>query len=276
MSYLHGLSQSGVSNTVREVTNAFNHPNILRRFIQFPQTVQKRQAIINGFSNKFQIPGCLGCIDCTHVALVRPNEHEERFLNRKHYHSRNVQIICDSNLNVLNVDATFGGATDDAHIWKNSEVQRHLRDLHQHGEHVWFLGDSAYPLRPWLLTPIVNAEPNTPDEHYTNLHTTCRNMVERCIGVMKARWRCLLAHRVLHYDHHMVAKIINACTVLHNICNRHRLPVPDLPIEDLEEDLNRQMPIQAEHDVVGEEHLLLERGRQQRELIIRRLWNNRR
>nr|CAH7743535.1 unnamed protein product [Callosobruchus chinensis] len=49
MSYLHGLSQSGVSNTVREVTNAFNHPNILRRFIQFPQTVQKRQAIINGY-----------------------------------------------------------------------------------------------------------------------------------------------------------------------------------------------------------------------------------
>nr|CAH7720962.1 unnamed protein product [Callosobruchus chinensis] len=101
MSYLHGLSQSGVSNTVREVTNAFNHPNILRRFIRFPQTVQKRQAIINGFSNKFQIPGCLGCIDCTHVALVRPNENEERFFNRKHYHSRNVQIICDSNLNVL-------------------------------------------------------------------------------------------------------------------------------------------------------------------------------
>nr|CAH7752199.1 unnamed protein product [Callosobruchus chinensis] len=93
MSYLHGLSQSGASNTVREVTNDFNHPNILRRFIRFPQTVQKRQAIINGFSNKFQIPGCLGCIDCTHVALVRPNENEERFFNRKHYHSRNVQII---------------------------------------------------------------------------------------------------------------------------------------------------------------------------------------
>nr|CAH7763421.1 unnamed protein product [Callosobruchus chinensis] len=170
MSYLHGLSQSGVSNTVREVTNAFNHPNILRRFIRFPQTVQKRQAIINGY-------------------------------------------ICDSNLNVLNVDATFGGATHDAHIWKNSEI------LYQHG---FFIGDSAYPLRPWLLTPIVNAEPNTPDEHYTNLHTTCRNTVERCIGVMKARWRCLLAHRVLHYDHHMVAKIINACTILHNICNRYR------------------------------------------------------
>nr|CAH7713982.1 unnamed protein product [Callosobruchus chinensis] len=93
MSYLHGLSQSGVSHTVREVTNVFNHPNILRRFIQFPQTVQKRQAIINGFSNKFQISGCLGCIDCTHVALVRPNENEERFFNRKHYHSRNVQIV---------------------------------------------------------------------------------------------------------------------------------------------------------------------------------------
>ncbi|VEN55297.1 unnamed protein product [Callosobruchus maculatus] len=31
--------------------------------------------------------------------------------------------------------------------------------------------DCGYPLRPWLLTPIVNAEPGTPEQHYTRAHS---------------------------------------------------------------------------------------------------------
>ncbi|VEN44827.1 unnamed protein product, partial [Callosobruchus maculatus] len=93
MNYIHGLSQAGVSKSVREVTNALNHPDILSRYIHFPGTVQGRQAVINGFSNKFGFPGCVGCIDCTHVALVRPSEDEGRFFNEKEYFSRNVQIV---------------------------------------------------------------------------------------------------------------------------------------------------------------------------------------
>ena len=40
----------------------------------------------------------------------------------------------------------------------------------------------------------------------------------------------------------MVAKIINACAVLHNIANRHRLPVPELASEDFQGDSNLQVP----------------------------------
>ncbi|KAJ8728930.1 hypothetical protein PYW07_006626 [Mythimna separata] len=93
MSYLHGLCQASVSNAVKEVTIAMNTQRILTKYIRFPQTQQERNTIINGFSNKFGFPGVLGCIDCTHVALIQPTDHEERFLNRKHYHSRNVQIV---------------------------------------------------------------------------------------------------------------------------------------------------------------------------------------
>ncbi|CAK1580470.1 unnamed protein product [Parnassius mnemosyne] len=274
MSYLHGLCQASVSNAVKEVTMALNTYNMLKKYINFPGTRQERQAIINGFSNKYGFPGCLGCIDSTHVAMIRPTEHEERFFNRKHYHSRNVQIICDSDLNIINIDASFGGATHDAHIWKNSQISQHVQELHNRGEAVWLLGDSGYPLRPWLLTPIVNAEPVSAYEHYTNMHCLTRNTVERCIGVLKARWRCLLAHRVLHYNHHMVAKIINACAVLHNMCNRHRLPIPQLPSSDILEDQNNQIPQQPLQGVaVGAEQQLLASGRQQRELIVQRLWS---
>ncbi|CAG5001883.1 unnamed protein product [Parnassius apollo] len=98
--------------------------------------------------------------------------------------------ICDSDLNIINIDASFSGATHDAHIWKNSQISQQLQELHNRGEAVWLLGESGYPLRPWLLTPIVNAEPGSAYEHYTNMHCLTRNTVERCIGVLKARWRC--------------------------------------------------------------------------------------
>lgn len=51
-----------------------------------------------------------------------------------------------------------------------------------------------------MMTPIIGAAPGSPEEYYTELHCRARNTVERCIGVLKSRWRCLLAHRVLHYD----------------------------------------------------------------------------
>ncbi|XP_045506318.1 putative nuclease HARBI1 [Colias croceus] len=221
----------------------------------------------------FGIPGVLGCVDGTHVALVKPSEHEERFFNRKHYHSRNVQIICDSDLNILNVDATFGGATHDAYIWRNSEINNHLQQLHNNGESIWLLGDSGYPLRPWLLTPIVNAVPGTAEDHYTNVHCSARNTVERCIGVLKTRWRCLLAHRVLHYDHHTVAKIINACCVLHNIANQQGTEVKELSDEYTRHDSDRQI---SDTISIDDETHQLERGRLQRSLILQRLWRERR
>ncbi|CAH0728396.1 unnamed protein product, partial [Brenthis ino] len=54
--------------------------------------------------------------------------------------SNAVKEICDSDLNILNIDASFGGASHDAYIWKNGEIQSHLQELHSRGENVWFLG----------------------------------------------------------------------------------------------------------------------------------------
>lgn len=67
------------------------------------------------------------------------------------------------------------------------------------------------------MTPIVDAA-NADEERYTKLHCKARCSVERCIGVLKGRFRCLMRARVLHYEPHRAAQIVKACAVLHNMC----------------------------------------------------------
>lgn len=45
------------------------------------------------------MPGIIGCIDCTHVAIFPPHiqdplHPEHLYVNRKQYHSINVQLVC--------------------------------------------------------------------------------------------------------------------------------------------------------------------------------------
>ena len=66
------------------------------------------------------------------------------------------------------------------------------------------------------MTPILDAAPDTPEAYYTNLHVHARNIVERTIGLLKACFRCLLVHRVLHYAPNVAGLIVNACVILNN------------------------------------------------------------
>jgi hypothetical protein len=50
------------------------------------------------------MPGVIGAIDCTHVAIVRPTIHEEHFVNRKGYHSMNVQAVSVGDIDDFKLD----------------------------------------------------------------------------------------------------------------------------------------------------------------------------
>ncbi|CAB3222835.1 unnamed protein product [Arctia plantaginis] len=216
------LAQRTASRCIRQVVDALNHPAVMAKWIEFHHTHTSQQE----FQRRFGLPGVIGCIDCTHVALVKPNVEEHLFYNRKGYHSLNVQMICDSNLRILNVNAKFGGATHDLHIWSSSRVESYMRELHQNNEQVWLLGDSGYPQRPWLMTPILNAVGGSREERYTQKHVQACNCIERSFGLLKARWRCLLRDRALHYHPHVASSITMACCVLHNIALQAGLPPP--------------------------------------------------
>lgn len=59
-------------------------------------------------------------------------------------------------------------------------------------------------------------------------------MVERTIGVLKNRFRCLLGARQLHYTPQMAGKITAVCAALHNICIYYKLDCNEynVPLEE--------------------------------------------
>lgn len=224
------VSQASVSRAIKEVVNALNQPAVFDRWIYFPRNLREFEIVKNEFYNRFQFPGVVGLIDCTHVAIYPPTlEVENVYVNRKSYHSINVQLVCDWRLKILSINARYPGSTNDAYIWRNSNLQTSLRELYENGyKNFYLLGDSGYPLRPWLLTPLKNdPEPNTPEEKYNRYHKRTRCAIERCNGVLKMRFRCLLKHRVLHYAPEYASQIVNACAVLHNICITNNVPETD-------------------------------------------------
>ncbi len=124
-----------------------------------------------------------------------------------------LQVI-DHTYRILNINAKFLGSTHDSYIWRMSLLWQHLSNTYR-DQHEWLLGDSGYPLEPWLITPIADST-KIAEVTFNNLHAKARNTVERAIGLLKACWRCLCKQRMLHCSPQVAQKIINACAGLHN------------------------------------------------------------
>nr|CAH7743104.1 unnamed protein product [Callosobruchus chinensis] len=92
----------------------------------------------------------------------------------------------------------------------------------------FLLGGSGYTLRPWLLTPLDSAPATQAEQNFDHHLKAVGASIERCNGVLKNRFRCLLKDTVLHYNQNKASKIINACVVLHDMCIDANLAEPEL------------------------------------------------
>lgn len=118
-----------------------------------------------------------------------------------------------------------------------SEPRKHLLEKYSNIQcESWVLGDAGYALEPFLMTPLRNTDPGTIESRYNKKHSSARNIVERTIGNLKSRFRCLLAARQLHYKPLKASKIVNVCCALHNICKYFKVEIePQNIIEEVSE-----------------------------------------
>jgi len=82
--YNFGISQTIIHFIIHEVTLAISSHYLVNEFIKFPITREARDNNKINFMEKFGFPGVIGCIDGTHIAILKPGQDEEHnFFNRK-------------------------------------------------------------------------------------------------------------------------------------------------------------------------------------------------
>ena len=64
-------------------------------FIKWPSTEAEIVQIKRGFYDNGGCPGVIGGVDGTQIRIQGPTENENDYVNRKGFHSINVQAICN-------------------------------------------------------------------------------------------------------------------------------------------------------------------------------------
>ncbi|XP_011859622.1 PREDICTED: putative nuclease HARBI1 [Vollenhovia emeryi] len=148
------------------------------------------------------------------------------------YFSINTQVVCDYNLKAIDIVARWPGSVHDATIFEHSTLRRRFEQNEFNSG--LLLGDGGYPVRNYLLTPLIN--PNTPaEECYNETQIRTRNIIERFFGVIKRRFPVLSLGMRLKLE--TVQDVIVATTVLHNLARHQNEGDPPVLIDFVEDDV---------------------------------------
>lgn len=107
----------------------------------------------------------------------------------------------------------------------------------KHGSEIgeYIIGDSAFPLLRWLLTPYQGKELCESMVEFNKRHSATRIVAQRALARFKDMWR-IIQGEMWRPDKHKLPRIILVCCILHNI------------IIDLEDEVRDEMALSHLHD----------------------------
>jgi len=203
----------------------------LSHVVNLPKDGKEKKEIKKGFERKGYKGGVV-TIDCTGIRIVAPTAvsragQKHVFVGKEKFVCKRYQVACDSTLLIRHVFGGNAGSVHDMDIFTSSPLYTEIREFLRGDE--YYLGDTGYALRPYMITPYKNSEiAKEPLQvvkearTFFNRHfSAVRIMIERCFGVLKARFRCLL-FGMWFRDEAMYSRVFLACCILHNVCLHFR------------------------------------------------------
>ena len=204
---------------------------------------------------------CIGAIDGTHIQVVVPLATAAQHRNRHKEKSQNVMCVCDFDMRFTFVLAGWPGSVHDMRVF-NDARSRFGDKFPKPPPNKFYLVDSGYPNRPGYLAPYKGLTyhfqeyrdgtmPRGKKEHFNFTHSSLRNVIERCFGVLKNKWRILF--HLPSYPQQKQSKIIVACIALHNFIRESQLA--DIDFDKCDQDENYvplSMPTTTTNDSTNE------------------------
>ena len=194
------VGKSTVVEAVQDVVNVLY--DLRNRYIKFPTTIPEMTECIATFERtRSELPNVACAIDGTHIPIIAPREDAVDYFSRYQLHDMIVQRIVDGTGKFIEAVAGFPGSAHDARVLRNSNIYQEAEqgnilqapriDIDGNDIGPYLVGDSAYPLTPWLIKPFPEGT-NDPDEKTFNKELSrARVVVERAFGILKGRWRVL-------------------------------------------------------------------------------------
>jgi hypothetical protein len=187
--------------------------SLLKTVICWPSDNEKH-AVISEFQNKKGFPGVLGAIDGTHIKISAPTRRHQDYFNRKGYYSIILQAVCREDRRFTDVYCGWPGKVHDARVFRNSPLCEALPAL-TGINHI--LGDGAYPISRYLMTPYRDNGHLTREQvNFNKTLSGTRVLIKNSFGMLKSRFR-----RLQHIDmvdiEYIIKAVIAAC-ILHNLC----------------------------------------------------------
>ncbi|KAJ7947697.1 Harbinger transposase-derived nuclease [Quillaja saponaria] len=243
---LFGLNHSTVSQITWRFVESMEERGL--QHLQWPSPETEMTEIKSKFKKVGGFPNCCGAIDATHIMMCLPASEPASnvWLDHEKNHSMVLQAIVDPDLRFRDIVTGWPGKMKDWLVFESSNFYK----LCDKGERLngkklqlsegseareYIIGDSGYPLLPYLLVPYEGKELPEPKAEFNKRHFATRMVAQRALARLKEMWK-IIQGVMWRPDRHRLPRIIFVCCLLHNI------------VIDMEDEMQDELPLSHNHD----------------------------
>lgn len=200
------------------------------------------------FNTLWGLPNCCGVIDTTHIMMCLPavDTSSKVWIDHERKHSMILQAIIDPDMRFRDIVTGWPGSMNELPVLCSSGLFKMCEQgTRLNGEKVklgngvevreYIIGDSGFPLLPWLITPYQGKDLSDAEIEFNKIHFAARGVAQRALARLKDTWR-IIQGEMWRPDKHRLPRIILVCCLLHNI------------VIDIENEARDEMPLSQEHD----------------------------
>ncbi|XP_047967837.1 protein ALP1-like [Salvia hispanica] len=222
-----GAHHSTVSQATWRFVEAIEDKGL--RHLSWPSTEEELSEIKCEFEKIRGLPNCCGAIATTHITMLLTSSDPEAdsWLDSRGKHSMILQAVVDPDLKFRSIITGWPGKMNASSVLQSSSLFKQC----QRGEKLngpkmfvsedtglreYIVGDTGYPLLPWLLTPYQGNRINDTKTDFNERLLATHFVAYKALARLKEVWK-MMKGDLWRPDKHRLPRLITVCCILHNI-----------------------------------------------------------